>query len=420
MRIAWATPFNIHSAIATYSREVCAELTERGINVEILRIEAEESRGLEELSSPLIVHAASNPLTLDFLRDFDAIVVNIGDYSQYHLGALRLFSMLPVICIVHDADLRHFVYGAVESGYHLDDLAARLPTESDEAVDPRKLELALFATLSCACVAHGSHYVDTLEASCPGPVATLPLCYPDLGSVKPKPSHAKSFVITTFGLINSNKQPERVIRAIASSPLLKSKATYRLVGPIQDTQQLRLNSLAKELGIRPIEVYGRVDDQKLFDLLASSDVICCLRYPISEGGSASLITALYSARPVVTPDFGSYADLPDDLVWKVSYGEDIADLASALCLIEKDRVGAEQRVAAAKKWAQTAFSAKSYVNRLLPLINAAIKAAPSIEAGRSIGRMLASMDVAPGDPVVDRLDTQIKIMFAQTQLPDAT
>ncbi|MBC7578507.1 MAG: glycosyltransferase [Tardiphaga sp.] len=417
MRLAWATPFNVKSAIAIYSREVCHELSRRGINVEILRIEEPEGEAIDALATSLTVHSASLQPSAEFLQDYDAIVVNVGDYTQFHLGALRLISMVPVISIIHDSNLQNFVHGAVERGLYLDELVKRLPGNDGiaDGINPQPAELALFATMSCACVAHGPHYVDLLRMACPGPVAVLPLCYPDLGAVTPKPGKEGSFVITTFGMINSNKQPERVMRAIASSPTLKDKAVYRLAGAIEDGKRMYYEALAKELGIRPPEIYGRVSDEKLFELLSASDVLCCLRYPVSEGGSASLITALYSARPIVVPNFGSYADVPDDLVWKVSYGENEQDLTAVLLDIEGDRAAAEHRSHLMKSWAQTTYSAQNYVDKLLPLVDLAIEATPKVDAGRKIGRLLAALDIGPSDPVVERTEYHIKHLFGPSR-----
>jgi len=205
------------------------------------------------------------------------------------------------------------------------------------------------------------------------------------------------------------------MRAIASSEDWKAKAVYRLVGPIEDVQRSYYEELAKELGIGAPQIYGRVNDEELFELLSTSNVVCCLRYPVSEGGSASLITALYSARPIIVPNFGSYADLPDDLVWKVSYGDNLDDLAAVLSLIESNRAAAERRGHTMKAWAQTTYSAQTYVEKLLPLIGSAINATPRIEAGRTIGRALTALDVAPDDPVVERLESHIKCLFNQTE-----
>lgn len=412
MRLAWATPFNINSAIARFSREVCHELVHRGIDVEILRIEAPELETIEVLPTSMIIHPPSALLTDGFLRSFDAIVVNIGDYIQFHYRAIGLMAQIPAITIIHDSDLHHFVGGAVEMGLPIDQIAENLPAALrmfDGVDQKRNAQLAMFAAISCACVAHGGHYSATLKAACPGPVVELPLCYPDLGSIEPIPGPDNRLVVTTFGMINTNKQPDRVIRAIAASPTLRSRAIYRLVGPIEDQQRTRLTALAADLGLNPLEVHGKVTDEQLFELLAKSDVICCLRYPVTEGGSASLATALYSARPLIVPSFASYQAVPDEIAWKVSYGNDVEDLSAALQSINQDRSGAELRIKTMKAWALATYSAKAYIDKLLPTIEEAVAHLPIVEAGRSIGRTLETMTVALDDAVLKQLDLQFEL-----------
>lgn len=413
MRLAWATPFNAHSAIARFSRDVCHELASRGIDVEILRTESLQSEDIEVLPSKLTVHQASTRITDEFLRSFDATIVNIGNHAPFHFHALQMLACSPLIGVIHDADLRDFASELAKEGLHLGLLARDLPSRLQAPFldDPIAAETMLFASQSCACVAHGPHYVDMLKAACPGPVANIPLCYPDLGAIDPQPSRDGRLIVTTFGMINANKQPDRVMRAIAASPELKARATYRLVGPIEDAQRRMLDALADELGLNPLEIHGRVSDERLCELLATSDVICCLRHPVSEGGSASLITALFAGRPLIVPRYASYDTVPDRLVWKVSYSNREDDVSAALQAIYQDRAAAEQRVKTAKEWALNTYSAKSYADRLLPLIDAAIARAPLIEVGRSIGSTLERMTVAPADTASQRIDLQIERLF---------
>lgn len=418
MRLAWATPFNIRSAIARFSQEVCDELVTRGIHVEILRTEAPESEDIDILPSKLTAHRASTQITDEFLRSFDATIVNVGNYNQFHSRALPMMARSPLISIIHDADLRDFAAGAATNGLPLAPLGRSLSPMGHPpfANAPGAAEMMLLASLSAACVAHGRHYVDMLKAACPGPVGVIPLCFPDIGSINAQPSTDGRLIVTTFGMINSNKQPDRVMRAIAASPELKTRATYRLVGPIEDAQRSKLGTLARELGLNPLEIHGRVSDERLCELLATSDVICCLRHPVSEGGSASLITALFAGRPLIVPRYASYDDVPDELVWKVSYGNRNDDVSAALQAIDQDRAAAELRVKTTREWALKTYSAQSYADRLLPLIDAAIARAPLIEAGRSIGRILEKMTVTPADAASQRIDLQIEQLFCSANV----
>jgi glycosyltransferase involved in cell wall biosynthesis len=273
--------------------------------------------------------------------------------------------------------------------------------------------MALLASLAGGAVAHGQHYLPTLSASCPGPVIALPLCYPDMGSVAPKPSTGGEVVIVTLGMINANKQPDRVMHAMARSQLLRGRARYRLIGPIESAQAQRLNALALDLGLQPPEIFGWVSDKRLFELLSEADVVCCLRYPILEGGSASLISALYSARPVVVGNAGAYADVPDKLVSKVSYGLDPDDLCLALEAICADRAGADARASRAKLWAEHTYSAEAYVDGLVPHLERCLSGLPLINAGRLLGAAVGVPGAGFWEPTAQRIGGVLQELFSR-------
>jgi glycosyltransferase involved in cell wall biosynthesis len=201
------------------------------------------------------------------------------------------------------------------------------------------------------------------------------------------------------------------MRAMAASMRLRKTGVYRLIGPVEEEHRNRLTQVAADLGLRPPEFHGWVPDEELFKLLAQSHAICCLRYPVSEGGSASLITALYTARPVVVADVASYSLVPDDAVWKVQYGETVEDLSGVLDSIEADPQGANRRAGLARDWAKHQYSAGAYVQALLPILHAAVERVPALEAGRQIGRELALMGMSLDDPAALRIGTMIGTLF---------
>ncbi len=74
-------------------------------------------------------------------------------------------------------------------------------------------------------------------------------------------------------------------------------------------------------------------------------MICCLRWPVFEGGSASAVEAMLSGRPIIVTDAGFYRDLPDDLVFKVDRRQELDSLTTQLTRLIADpslrfRVGA--------------------------------------------------------------------------------
>lgn len=406
MRILWATPYNVNSAIGRYSRMAAGELAARGHRVEILRIEDETGAALPPLDQAFPLHgpAALDPAQLE--RDYDLAVVNYGDHMPFHAGALALAAATPALAVFHDANMENFLWGLRQRYPGVDALLARWPAPA-ESEAPERL-LALLAALAAGCVAHGPHYVERLRASCPGPVSQLTLCYPDIGAVPPAPDATGAFVVGCFGMINPNKQPERILRALAADPALRARARMRFIGPIQDGYREHLSARAAELGLSPPDFHGWVDDAQLCALIAQTHLLCCLRHPVTEGGSASVITALYSARPIVVNDVGSYSDIPDGLVRKIADGDDPAPLAAVMAQIAGDPQTAEAAAAKAAEHARTRYSARVYVDALEPLLAAALARTPVLRAARRMGARLHRMGLARGtmfdDALAARLD----------------
>lgn len=402
MRIAWATPFNERSAIARVSDVVTVEMASRGVVVEILRTETGEARRLPPLTTVVPVRPPGRHRPEALRRGFDLVVVNLGDYFAFHESALRLMSELPTLAIFHDASFEGLVEHWTQA----------LGLDAVQLADFRRVgamgqgdrcDLRWLATLALGEVAHSDHYVDVIRQACPGPVAAIPLAFPDPGPAPRRAGQNGDFIVTTIGMINSNKQMDRVIGALGASAELRQRAVYRLVGPIEESQRQRLLGLARTAGIRAPEIFGWVPDARLQELLGEADAICCLRYPITEGGSASLITSLYSGRPTVVADAGAYAEVPDDLVWKVPYGAQPSELTRVLEAIAADPDGAHRRATKARAWAVETYSAKAYVDALLPHMTSCLNWAPVIDAGRGLGTTLSQFGLETGDPAAARI-----------------
>ena len=220
-----------------------------------------------------------------------------------------------------------------------------------------------------------------------------------------QPRGGDRFVIVLFGMMNRNKQARRVLQALRLVPELAARAELRLVGQIEASERERLEAVARDLALRPPSFHeGWVPEGDMFRHLQDADVICNLRYPVTEGGSASLVEALASARPVIVADYGSYTMVPRNLVSIVSYGEQADDLARALVEIDRDTNAALDRAAQAAKWAREAYSARAYVDGLEPLLNQAMRLVPIWELSRAVGGTVLQMGIAPGNSFLDRLE----------------
>jgi glycosyltransferase involved in cell wall biosynthesis len=264
--------------------------------------------------------------------------------------------------------------------------------------------------MASGIVVHGPHYREVAEQACAGPVATLPLAYssPELPPARPLGAR---MVVATIGHINQNKRAEAVIEAIAGSERLRNRVLYMLAGPAEADEQARLLTLARRLGILEPHFTGWVPDDIMHMLIAGADVMCCLRYPALEGGSASLITAMLSGRPTLVSDHAGYSELPDDLVMKCAPGHEAADVMRHLEAILDDPAAAQAMGERARAYALQAFSPATYAAKLLQALDAATQAEPAIRTARMVGKRLAELGIRAGDPAVERLNTVLAGML---------
>ena len=99
--------------------------------------------------------------------------------------------------------------------------------------------------------------------------------------------------------------------------------------------------------------------------LAAVDAICCLRNPVLEGASASLILAMRTGRPVLVSDHGPYAEIPDGLVLKCRPGHEATDVRLHLEALLADPAPARAMAQRARAYAKATFTASGYADRLL-------------------------------------------------------
>lgn len=409
MRIGWATPFNVRSAIGKFSRIVCEELRIRGHEIEVIRLESGAELELEELESrnPVIGAADCDA------GSYDLLIANFGNHAPYHANLVTLIAQRAPLGIFHDMEMRDFAWGLA----HRHDLQVPLlvgcekelaALNLDDLVDPAARPLlATLAAMTCGAVIHGPHYVETISAYCPGPVEVIPLCFPDTGtdrtSSPPKPGRR----VTIFGVINDYKQPGRVLEALASLQPRLGQIDLHLAGATEDRVRDGLVAQAKRLGLRSPIFHGYVSDEALQNIVEDSHAVCCLRYPVTEGGSASLVTALYRARPLIISDIASYSMVPDELAYKVSYGNDPDDLAQALLDIFSDPAAADRKARRASEWASDRFSATAYVDALEPMLHSHDRHALLAKTAREL---VPAVTTAGHEPIIVAVNAFAEIL----------
>jgi hypothetical protein len=420
LRLAWVGPWNTNSAIATFGHYVIEELAARGHAVTIFRCETGGGAGLPPLPTSCPVMAMPAPAC--FPRDFDGVIVNIGDNHDFHGAAIPLLQALPCLGILHDGFLSYLAAGWAEAAAAETEATLRacvattygpgtwranesywMPLDAMARTRPMTEWMAQF----CAgVVTHSESWAPRMRLACPGAVTVLPLAFP--GEATPRQPIRDRLIVATIGHANANKCPDAVLQAIASDDVLRQRCEYRLLGPITPAERDRLAGIAQGLGLAPPLCTGWLEDAALRAAVAEVHVIACLRNPILEAGSASLITALLAGRPTLVSRHGVYAEVPEEVVLGCAPGREAVDVARHLRALLDDPSVALSLGERARSYAETTFSAASYVNGLLPAVTAAVSAAPAIQAARSFGRLLGSLGIGSDNPAVGRIGAMVE------------
>jgi glycosyltransferase involved in cell wall biosynthesis len=72
-----------------------------------------------------------------------------------------------------------------------------------------------------------------------------------------------------------------------------------------------------------------VPEDRLWSLLAATDICVSLRYPTMGETSGVAVRAISIGRPQVVSDVGWFSELPDEVAFKVPVGDDEVDVLAA-------------------------------------------------------------------------------------------
>lgn len=422
LKIAWLTPWNAQSAIARSASEVAFELERRGHEVTVFRTEVGGALHLSALPAPREVHTLAHWPGQDIRQRFDVSVAQIGDHLGFHGGLLPKLQELDVVGVFHDAFLANLANGWLDGNEAaLRELTTRIygadawpvgePFLHDlGAVMKRRPMLEWLARQTRAAVAHAEHYAPRLRQSCPGPVAVIPLAF-TYADMPPVPTVWHRMTVATIGHANANKRIDQVIMAIASSHVLRSCCRIKVIGAIVDAERCRLERLACTVGVLPLQFTGWVSDDELLWQLREVDVISCLRNPVLEGASASLVLAMCSKRPTLVTDHGCYSELPDDVLLKCSPDHEAVDVMRHLERLLRDPSHFKAMGEQAHDMAVRRHAPSAYTDALLPLLEGAVERRPVIDAARSLADTLAGFGLQAEDPAEARVrDTLTRLL----------
>ena len=319
-----------------------------------------ERSGIADYSA-LLVPALGRRIELEIVargkakggRDTDLALYHLGNDPDHHGWIMEALRRRPGVVVMHDFVLHHLVAGLTigrGNGHgYLDAMereagvVGRLLGHGvlDKRIPPlwesraNEFHLAGEALdLATALVVH-SHYVEgrAREGGYEGPIHVVPhAAWPD-PQVAPAELEGDP-LFGCFGNVNASKRIPQLLEAFARVRGRHPGARLLLVGAT--SPGFDLDRRLQRLGLDDEGVVreGRVDEARLWALMAACDACINLRAPTMGETSGTAVRALALGKPLVVSAVGWFAELPDEVALKAPPDEDEAGhLETALELL---------------------------------------------------------------------------------------
>ena len=400
MKLAWFTPFSKNSAIAKVSQLVTAELA-RSVELDIWHPEAPDLR-----ETCLRKISCTPGSSFSSLRSYDVVVYNMGNHLEFHREVFSAMQHVPGVVILHDFVLHHFFAGYFlaelqdEQSYItvmnrlygprarqiVQDAAVgkrEWPWTTDEVVEYPLFEPAVEGAYGV--VTHSDFLREHVERVYEGPVKKISLAYA-AGPADARYSRRDlnvpdgNVLAVTVGDVNPNKRVHEVIEALGRDRELAQKLTYVVIGSCGNEYQTQLLGTIRRHGLEnTVLLLGYAPDDQMTSYLASADFCVNLRYPVTDGGSASLAEEMLHGKPVLVMNAGYYREVPDECVVKISPEGKERELASALRKLITDASWRREVGDRARRFAHASFGAERYASEFLAFLEEVKSAMPVLQ-----------------------------------------
>jgi glycosyltransferase involved in cell wall biosynthesis len=330
VRVAYCSPMPPErSGIADYSALLLPALRER-VDVIVVRRGRKKAPRRADIA---LYHVGNNPdahgWIVDALRRTPGVVV-LHDFVLHHLVAGMTVGRRDGHGYLDLMERENGVVGRLLAHGVLD---KRIPPLWESR--PADFPLATFVLEhATGLIVHSRHVRERARAAgYSGPIAVVPHPAWPVPELSPARSGTAP-VIGCFGVVNSSKRIPELLQAVATVSRSHPGVRLLLVGPT--SPGFDLDRRMQRLGLSEVGLVreGWVDGDRLWQLMASCDVLVNLRHPTMGETSGSVIRGLSLGKPLVVSDVGWFSELPDDVALKVAPdGDEVAALTAALELI---------------------------------------------------------------------------------------
>ena len=392
MKIGYCSPFNpMKSGISDFSEELVPVLTTQ-VEVVVFSPTALENKNIEKCCE---IHPLKDLDNYKLRKSLDIIVYHVGNSYSCHGEIVDYMQKYPGILELHDVGLHHFVaeqiskkqdwssyvdlseYSHGMKGRKIaeDFLAGKISAPWDTYSSEMTMTRP-FVECARGIIVHSEFAKQmVLGIYDKNPITSIMLhteritedaekfkrsCREKLGLSK------NELIIGSFGFATHQK---RIIQILDALKKIKkdgnSSFRYLIVGEAQEELKIKEKIQERNLDDNVI-VTGFTELEEFKAYMGACDFCLNLRYPTQGESSASLHRMLGMGKPIIVTDIGTFSDYPDEIVKKVSYGEqEVEEIYQAIRELSRDRRQLKQRTQAALKYAEENCdiekNAKSYV-----------------------------------------------------------
>lgn len=348
-------------------------------------------------------------------------IYHIGNDTRFHGAIHKVSARIPGIVVLHDTRLHHFIryfhenatyieqarlYYGDEGATYAEEILNGARTIEDHA-DSMPFTPAVLAN-AIGAICHSKSAALHVGECSNVPVLELALPFRSLAA-PPRLDRrwAPPYNLIMFGFIGTNRRLLEILHALAAFRL-KDKLRLSLCGVLWDEALVR--STIDDLGLQDlVRVHGYVPEPDLDAAIASSHLAFNLRHPTMGETSGGLLRSWNLATPTLVTNCGSYTELPDSIVEKISIETEQEDILASLEHLFHDPRHFARQGEAARRYAHAHHGPAAYAAAL----KNALEDADQLAVRHSAERLIRA--VAEHVPRIE--ERKILLTHAATRIP---